>query len=233
MTPDFRPRLPTSSSSSSSAANNNNNNKPSSDLNSNPNANNNNNNNNHNKNSVDFLTRVERDRQRRLSMEQQLELQQQSTYSFHPTMNTKSNKLYQQSRTRSPFELSRGDLLKQETNRRLLKMQREQEILQGVTFQPQISYRAKEYGKSRLQILQENPSEILKWAKDKQDAKERERQERLKQREEEELQSCTFKPQTTNCPAYIKRIAESINKMKSARNSMQAWQDEKAKPDWR
>ena len=51
------------------------------------------------------------------------------------------------------------------------------------------------------------------------------------QREEDEL---TFTPQTTECPAYVKRIARSIALTKAARNTSGASTvTDQAKPEWR
>ena len=51
------------------------------------------------------------------------------------------------------------------------------------------------------------------------------------QREEDEL---TFTPQTTECPAYVKRIARSIALTKAAKNTSGAASTatDQAKPEW-
>lgn len=170
---------------------------------------------------------MERDTQKRLSQEQAQEMDVNGEHSFKPHINKRASL----QRSRSSFEMSRGDLLRKETNRRMLKLQIEQEELASMTFQPSISTRAKEYGRSRLR-LNEDPTDFLRWTEERKAEKEKARQEELKKREEDELNTCTFAPQLTTCPAYIKRIAESINKMKTARSSASVV-SEKPKPDWR
>lgn len=183
-----------------------------------------------NHSAADFLSRVERDVQRRSAMvEQSHELRQleDAESTFRPKINARAAA----QRSRSSFEMSRGDLLKKETSRRMLKLQMEQEELSKMTFKPEISNRAREYGRSALKI-NENPSEFLKWTKERAEQKEREREEKRLQLEREELANCTFAPKTSTCPAYISRIAESMKNLKSARSSVSLSGD-KPKADWR
>ncbi len=174
----------------------------------------------------DFIARVERDLQKRKSFEQRAELQHDRECTFHPNINDKaSNKP-----TRSMAELSFGDQMRVETKRRMMKMKAEEEELRRMPFKPQLSERAKQ-AKGVLRIS-EDPSSYLEWIKAKKDEQERERQLEAKRREEMEIQDCTFAPNTIECPAYIKRIAESISKMKSARGSG-SLNGDSVKPDWR
>ena len=178
------------------------------------------------KKAPDFMTRLERDTKRRERHEQEHEvIQQDQENTFRPKINKKAELL----RSRSAFELSYGDQLRRETKLKLLKSQTEQAQMSGATFQPRISSKARELGRSRLQ-LSDDPSVFLDWVKERKRVQEISRDSELKRREEDELKDCTFKPTTTQCPAYIKRIAESITKMKSARgNSVR----QANKPDWR
>lgn len=174
-----------------------------------------------------FLARLERDVERRKAAEQIQEVEVDPDATFKP----KINKRAAMQRSRSSFEMSRGDLMKKETNRRMLKLQMEQEEMAKMTFKPQISNRAREYGRSALKV-NEDPSEFLKWTKEKQEVKERQRQEELRRRDEEIARECTFTPKTSQCPAYITRIAESMKNFKSARSSASVT-SEKMRPDWR
>lgn len=179
------------------------------------------------KKAPDFMTRLERDLKRRSSHEQENELthNDQTEYTFQPKINKKAELL----RSRSSFEMSYGDQLRHDTKLKMLQQQNEQAELAGATFKPKISTKAKELSRSKLQ-LSDDPSLFLEWVQEKKRTQELFRESELKKREEEELKDCTFKPSTTECPAYIKRIAESISKMKSARgNTVRSH----AKPDWR
>ena len=126
--------------------------------------------------------------------------------------------------------MSFGDQMRVETKRRMLKMKAEEEEMQRMPFKPQLSDKAKQ-AKGVLRI-NEDPSSYLEWIKEKKEEQERERLLEMKRREEMEVQECTFAPTTTECPAYIKRIAESISKMKSARSSG-SLNGDSTKPDWR
>lgn len=180
-----------------------------------------------NANVPDFLARVDRDVERRKVSEQNQEVVPDPDHTFKPKINKRAT----QQRARSSFEMSRGDLMKKETNRRMLKLQMEQEEMASMTFKPQISNRAREYGRSALKV-NEDPSEFLRWTKEKQEEKERVRQEEIRRREEEAAKECTFTPKTSTCPAYITRIAESMKNFKAVRSSSSVM-SEKTKPDWR
>jgi hypothetical protein len=174
------------------------------------------------------MTRLERDVKRRLSTEQQQEILQQheaQELTFKPAINRKAELL----RSRSSFEMSYGDQLRKDTKIKMLKLQTEQAELADATFQPKISSKAKEIGRSKLQ-LSDDPSHFLQWVNEKKKHQEQQRQNELLKREEDQLKDCTFKPSTTECPAYIKRIAESISKMKSARGNAIRVQ---SKPEWK
>lgn len=174
------------------------------------------------------MTRLDRDVKRRLSTEQQqevLQFQEDQELTFKPAINRKAELL----RSRSSFEMSYGDQLRKDTKIKMLKLQTEQAELADATFQPKISSKAKEIGRSKLQ-LSDDPSLFLQWVNDKKKHQETQRQSELLKREEEQLRDCTFKPATTECPAYIKRIAESISKMKSARGNNVRTQ---SKPEWK
>lgn len=180
-----------------------------------------------NANVPEFLARVDRDVERRKAAEQGNEGNPDPEATFKPTINKRASS----QRSRSSFELSRGDLMKKETNRRMLQLQLEQEEMEKMTFKPQISNRAREYGRSALKV-NEDPSEFLRWTKERQEEKERKRQEEIRRREEAEAQQCTFKPKTSSCPAYISRIAESMKNFKAVRSSSSVI-SERTKPDWR
>ena len=130
-------------------------------------------------------------------------------------------------RSRSSYELSRGDLLKRETSQRMLKLKMEQEELKKLTFQPKVSRKAQNI-KSTLQ-LQEDPDGYLgRQAKIERD-KDAYRSSIIRQREQNESANCTFAPVTKDCPAYVKRIARSLSIVKSARQA----DAPPPKPEWR
>jgi hypothetical protein len=178
----------------------------------------------------DFLVRVENEVQRRLSKEQRQEVEAVQQYSFKPDINKKSENM----RSRSVFELSRGDALRKEANNRMLKLKADQEELAGVTLQPAISSKAKELGKSYLKVIKdENSQQYLEWLKEKEKKLQEKREMEQKRREEAEVAGCTFAPKTIECPAYIKRIKNSMDLVKKARSSDSVANSEVTKPEWR
>ena len=109
----------------------------------------------------------------------------------------------------------------------MLQIQLEQQQSGDLTFKPQLSDRAQRTtGKLRLS---EDPSMYLEWIKQKKAEKEKDRELEQKRKEDEESLECTFAPKTVQCPAYISRIAESIQRMKLARGPSQ----ENLRPDWK
>ncbi len=174
--------------------------------------------------------RLERHVQRKQSAEQSKEVVPDENCTFAPKINKNAEKL----RPRSSFEMSRGDLLRKETNRRMLKLQTEQQELTNMTFRPQISHYAKESGVKSVLQLSADPSQFLDWYQNKAVEKENERQETLRRREDEEVEGCTFSPKTIDCPAYVRRIAKSMAVVKAARNSAGSFQaSELTKTQWR
>jgi hypothetical protein len=180
---------------------------------------------------VTVFDRMERQVQKRQSEEQNREVVVDENCTFAPRINKNAEKL----RPRTSFEMSRGDLLKKDTNRRMLKLQTEQQELSNMTFQPQISHYAKENGTKSVLQLSSDPSQFLDWYQNKNQEREAGRQQELKRREDAEVANCTFSPKTIDCPAYVRRIAKSMAVVKAARSSNGgSYADEQAaKTQWR
>lgn len=178
---------------------------------------------NSNGTSAVFLDRVQKEIEKRKEFEQKVELVVDKECTFTPNINKKAALKPSRSRT----ELSLGDKFKHEAKLKMLQIEIEQETQAALTFKPELSRKGKEVqGKLRIN---EDPGAYLEWIKNKRQEQEKERMMEQKRREDEEAQECTFAPRTTQCPAYIKRIAESISKMKSARGPS----EERARPDWK
>ena len=67
------------------------------------------------------------------------------------------------------------------------------------------------------------------------DKKQGKRLDILQQKEDEKVAECTFTPQTTECPSYIKRIAKSMQVVRAARRLSESNRspDEKPPSTWR
>lgn len=177
----------------------------------------------------DFLDRIERHVLKRVDSENRRKSAANHPNTkgctFQPQITQKSEKM----RARSVYEMSRGDLLRKETNHRMLKLRREQEEVSTLTFQPEISKKAQNEGRSKLKIT-EDPQAHLEWHKEKLLQRADAHEAELKSREVRELESCTFAPETIDCPAYVKRIAKSMAVIKQARESPAT---PKPQPLWR
>jgi hypothetical protein len=162
----------------------------------------------------EFLERVERDVLRRNDHELRAAVAQDEKCTFKPQLTGKSDK----QRSRTVFEMSRGDMLKRDTTNRMMRLRNDQEELQDMTFKPQISSRAKKINDNNKVSIKDT-QKFLEAARDKQQRKEGERLAEIERREREELEACTFAPQTKECPAYVRRIAKSMAYVRAARSS--------------
>lgn len=187
----------------------------------------------------DVISRKDRDSQDKYS-------KVSNNLSFTPQINRKSQRL----QGRSCYEMSRGDLLRKETNSRMRRLQMEQEQLNELTFQPELSKKAQYQSKSILKTVLEgepimNPknrsssdgsiitSQFIDWVKDQQRRKDEKCNLIQSQKIEKELSECTFQPKpAAKCPNYVTRIAKSMAIVKAARNNNRE-EVLKVKPDWR
>ena len=131
---------------------------------------------------------------------------------FAPHINTRSERL----RGRTVFEMSRGDMLKRDTTNRMMRLRSDQEELSEMTFKPEITTKAKKINEASKVSIKDT-EKFLEMAKEKAQRKEGERLAELEKRERAEIDSCTFAPQTKECPAYVRRIAKSMAVVRAAR----------------
>lgn len=180
------------------------------------------------------MERVRRDVINRKTKETNNKIEQNAkdvSCTFKPQISSKSAQL----RPRSSYELSKGDLLKRESAQKLNKVRTEQEQLAAATFQPVISkYATKKQIKSKLNLTQP-PGEFMEEYQRDLEKKQQTRESLLQQKNAEETKECTFKPQTTECPSYIKRIAKSMQVVRAARklNEANKSPDQKPPSTWR
>jgi hypothetical protein len=163
----------------------------------------------------EFLERVERDVLRRNDHELRAAVAQDDKCTFKPQLTSKSGK----QRTRTVFEMSRGDMLKRDTTNRMMRLRNDQEELADMTFKPEITTKAKKIGDSGNKVSIKDTNKFLEAAAEKKVRKDNERLAALERKEQEELEACTFAPQTTECPAYVRRIAKSMAVVRAARSA--------------
>jgi hypothetical protein len=161
----------------------------------------------------EFLDRVQQDVLRREQSSTRLVAKSlDPNHTFHPEVSARGARM----RTRSIYELSRGDLHKKETNQRILRLKTEQEELKNLTFQPEINRNSQKNIRSTLQ-LHDNPGGFLERHQLEQQQQELMRKKILEERAVEELRGCSFTPEIIECPPYIKRIARSLAVVKGAK----------------
>ncbi|GMI00962.1 hypothetical protein TrVE_jg1744 [Triparma verrucosa] len=178
----------------------------------------------------DFLKRLKQYQVRKDHQQIKLKAQHNTDpeCTFEPSLNSKSNDLAEGGR--SVVELSRGDHLRKETTQKMLRLRHEQSQMKELTFHPKVNHSNKvaRNASSRLKIV-EDPDNYL--SRLQQNAKHRKDTLRRKAQELEmkTLEECTFRPQTSECPGYIKRIARSMALTKvDKQEGIDA-----GKPEWR
>jgi hypothetical protein len=108
----------------------------------------------------------------------------------------------------------------------------EQEELVNLTFKPQLTAQAAK-ARSVLQLAQ-NPEAYLDRIRLEKEKAEKRNKEIIESRQKAELEGCTFRPQTIDCPAYIKRIARSLSVVKAAKaHSGEDNIEANSKPQWK
>jgi len=174
-----------------------------------------------------FLERVERDVLRRADHEIRAAVIPDQACTFQPSITHKSEKL----RSRTVYEMSRGDLLKREANNRMMRKRSDLEELQEMTFKPEITKKGKSTTNQKIS-LRHDAAKFLEMQREKAQRKEAERLLLLEKREKDALDMCTFAPATKDCPAYVRRIAKSMAVVRAAR-TVPVDEEEDQKPTWK
>ncbi len=148
--------------------------------------------------------------QKKIHMQQSKELHKSPSgdeeYTFKPKINKKS----QEMPARSHFEMSRGDFLKKERSRRMIKLQNEEAVSADMTFKPAIMSQASKNTQPVLQ-LSVGTSEYLQWLNSRQAEKKAAIEAELRRREEEEIKDCSFKPKTIDCPGIVLCLLHDVS----------------------
>ena len=117
-------------------------------------------------------------------------------------------------RARTVDELSTGDAQRRSQAHQALKQRAETQAVESLTFKPEIN--AVAGVQSRLKISSE-PDSYLARVRQHMALKEKVTACVREAEEARELQECTFHPQTHEAPAYVTRIAKSMQLAKAAR----------------
>ena len=180
--------------------------------------------------SAPFLSRVERDIERRASQDKRRMTEVKSKNSFKPKLNTRSKEMAR----RSSAEMSHGDMLRKAANFRMMKLKREQAAMAEYTFKPSISKRAQSHGKAtKSGQLKTDPLSVIHQYEEKKKNLEEERMRREQEKAEEELKDCTFAPVIKDCPAYVSRIVRSFKLVNEAKKAHEVANMEPEKEPWK
>ena len=174
----------------------------------------------------EFFDRLDKDLSRRNELDQKLSVSVDNNCTFTPGINPRSKKM----KSRSYTELSKGDVTRRATHHRQIREKTEQETFEEMTFQPEITRYAKNNAKSKINLADDEHSFLVKYRRDQQKAEEK-RLFEMSKRREDELRDCSFHPETTVCPSYIKRIAKSMAVVKAARAEHKSQRQNR--PQWR
>lgn len=149
---------------------------------------------------------------------------------FQPAINPASKALP----SRSTTDLSRGDALKKETAVRLMRLRVEAQQLEGVSFNPSLNPKSRAMAVGRLRLSSEPDTYLERVQQEALAAAERAKA-KAAETEARELSECTFTPAVHDAPAYVKRIARSMQLARAVRAQEGGGAGGKgqARPDWR
>mmetsp|Transcript_44597 Transcript_44597/g.87360 ORF Transcript_44597/g.87360 Transcript_44597/m.87360 type:complete len:133 (+) Transcript_44597:424-822(+) len=131
-------------------------------------------------------------------------------------------------KSRSPTSLSRGDLVKRESNLEIARVFAQQMSMSDLPFRPTLS--KKSSAAQGVLKLKAQGESFLERVRQKAAVKEAQRQAKLNEKQEEEQKECTFKPKIRESPAFVKDHIRSLEKSGKTRKQKPA---QKPKPDWR
>jgi len=177
----------------------------------------------------EFLERLERDVVKRIDRPTR-EVTHDSSFTFQPHITEKAERR----KPRSAEDMSRGDAIKRQSAIRMMILKTEQEELTDLTFQPEITKKAKKLNKSYLKLSQE-PGKSLTLHHERVLKREKIYHDHQEEKAVKEVSQCTFRPAVKSCPAYVKRIAKSMEIVREVRKAeMEKAQPQKPeKPEWK
>ena len=128
---------------------------------------------------------------------------------------------------------SLGDAEQREISNRALRLKVESERLSRFRFKPTMNttYSATTGKKAegKLQVLKD-PDNFIKRLEEQKKIKEEKKAKMMKEKRDKEEENYTFTPKTTECPAYIKRIAHS---MQISRKHREQFENKVVMPSWK
>ena len=150
------------------------------------------------------------------------------------TFRPKITRAAKSTRARTVLELSEGDANRREATRRILKLRTDQELMSELTFRPKLNIDTKlaPQAESRLQILKAPHTYVRRMKRAARMKREKQRR-KAQDAELNEFAECTFHPKIHDAPAYVKRIARSMQLSKSAKREEVGERGESGKPEWR
>eukprot|EP00741_Cyanophora_paradoxa_P021971 tig00021432_g21208.t1 len=132
---------------------------------------------------------------------------------------------------RSFEEMSAGDLARQQEAQERVRRQLETLEMDGVTFRPLLNASAAAAAaESRLKVVTD-PENYLARIAQQQAERGRKGDSWKQQMERAEREECTFRPEVHDAPAYVRRIARSMQALRIAEQRPRT--PEPARPDWR
>lgn len=176
-------------------------------------------------NFFDRLERESRKRSMKKTVRDQIKADPGDECTFKPQINIMSQNL----KGRSFTEMSEGDVAIKTSRLELARMYARQKELSGVTFKPERKTKNNYWdtmAQSTLKVATE-PHNYTERVSQMQARKDSHLRRKQLEREEEELSSCTFRPETKEAPDFVKRIATSMKTMKNSRSS------DLGKPGWK
>merc|ERR1711998_328720 len=124
-------------------------------------------------------------------------------------------------------DLSVGEARRRQAKQDAAKLKKEDEELEGFTFQPELNTASTKLKHGRINVMSD-PEAYMQRIKEQQERKRIAREEAQAAKEQKELEACTFKPAVrTKCPSYHKKLAAE-----SAASRLSAKKPKQTRPSW-
>lgn len=151
------------------------------------------------------------------------------------TFQPKITKLAQQRQPKNVEDFCYGDMMKKQAVQDRIQAQMEEQMKQDLTFKPNLVANIKnpdiqDIG-SKLNLNGGGLDDFIKASQMEYERRMKHGEELRKAKENQDMLECTYRPQTTELPEYIRRIAEESKKIRHERHILEM-QLPQSKPEW-
>lgn len=147
---------------------------------------------------------------------------------FEPKINRSSKKMP----SRSVHQMSTGELERRKRKAEMKRKMLESRELEGFEFKPRLNRKP---GVRSFLRVQSDPESYMNRIRDMSEKQEEKVKTAMMEREQRELEKCTFQPKIHEAPEFVKRIARSMANLREVESQMNesSMTGAQQRPDWR